>query len=346
MSPNISPKFDAPLYIAWEVSLLCNVECIHCYSSSGPKRVQNDELTTSEAFKIIDELSEAGLLVLAFSGGEPLLRKDIFKLTEYAARKNLVVNVASNGLLINSNMARRLADSGVRSVTISLDGVNASTHDSFRNRPGLFSKTITAISSLVNQSIRVVVSFSPTILNYSEGEQVVELAYSLEASAVNMSEYVPAGRGTNKLSLPPNLLKAVIYDWIRMREEYKDKMQIIWHDCRAALLVDEKDRDKYSGCGAGKLTARIMADGTLTPCVFLSTPVGNLKRQSFKDMWNNSQLLKAIRDRELIGGNCMSCIYKSNCGGCRAVSMANNGNPLMGDASCWLFPENDPQLVH
>lgn len=339
MQPKINPAFNAPLYIAWETSLRCNAECLHCYSSSGPKAISPEELSTEEALRMIDDLAEAGLLILAFSGGEPLLRKDIFQLIERAVERNLVVNVASNGLLINEKMAKRIANSGVRSVTISLDASSAEIHDHFRQRPGLFNKTINAIPLLAKEDVRVVVSFTPTTLNYQEGRKVVKLAYSLGASAVNMSEYVPAGRGTRELALPPDLLKEVIQDWINMRKEYEGKMQIIWHDCRASLLVSEEDRDKYSGCGAGKLTARIMVDGTLTPCVFLSTPAGNLKNQSFRQIWEKSDLLHSIRNRDLIGGNCSSCDFKSKCGGCRAVSMANTGSPLMGDASCWLYKE-------
>ena len=121
-------------------------------------------------------------------------------------------------------------------------------------------------------------------------------------------------------------------------------MQIIWHDCRAALLVPIEERNKYSGCGAGKLTARIKTDGSLTACVFLSNSAGNLNEKRFLDIWNNSPSLDAIRNRDLVGGNCLSCSHKSICGGCRAFSMANYGNPLMGDPSCWIKKESVPAV--
>ncbi len=333
------PSFKSPLYIAWEVSLLCNAKCLHCYSSSGPGVRHPHELNTDEALSLIDQLAEAGLLILAFSGGEPLIRKDIFQLIERAVENQLVVNVASNGAIINSKFAKKIKESGVRSVTISLDAASAEVHDYFRQCPGLFKKSINAIKLLAQEDVRVVVSFTPSFLNFQEGRKVVELAYELGASAVNMSEYVPAGRGTKEMSLPASVLKGVINDWIEMRREYADKMQIIWHDCRVALLVPPHERDKYSGCGAGKLTARIMADGTLTPCVFLSTPAGNLKENKFSEIWENSTLLKAIRNRDLVGGNCLNCEHVKICGGCRAVSMAHYGSPLMGDPSCWIKNE-------
>jgi radical SAM protein with 4Fe4S-binding SPASM domain len=332
MSNLTRPKFDAPLYLAWEVTLQCNARCLHCYSESGPGIRHPQELSTEKALEVIDELAEAGLLILAFSGGEPLMRRDIFQLIERAAERNLIVNVATNGAIINDRVARRLKESGVSSMTVSLDGANAETHDHFRQFPGLFDRTLEAIKILVKHGLRVVVSFTPSLLNYDLG-----------ASAVNMSEFVPAGRGTHEMALPPDTLRQVVEQWIEMRREYKDRMQIIWHDCRVALLVPPEERDRYSGCGAGKLTARLMVDGTLTPCVFLPNPAGNLKDKPFREIWETSPLLKLIRNRdELLSGNCGGCEHKHICGGCRAVSMSYYGDPMKGDPSCWVVQEDPP----
>lgn len=333
------PQFNAPLYIAWEVTLQCNARCLHCYSESGPGIHAPNELNTEQALKVIDDLAEAGLLILAFSGGEPLLRRDIFTLIERAVDRQLVVNVATNGAVINDRLAQRLKESGVRSMTVSLDGSNAETHDYFRQVPGLFKRTLRAIETLVKNDLRVVVSFTPSSLNYEQGPDVVRLAYELGASAVNMSEFVPAGRGTHEMALSPEILREVVQQWIDMRREYKDRMQIIWHDCRVALLVPPEERDRYSGCGAGKLTARLMVDGTLTPCVFLPNAAGNLKDRPFREVWDTSPLLQMIRHREPLGGNCGACEHKHICGGCRAVSMSYYGDPMKGDPSCWIKPE-------
>jgi AdoMet-dependent heme synthase len=105
-----------------------------------------------------------------------------------------------------------------------------------------------------------------------------------------MSEYVPAGRGTRHLALPPEILRDVVNQWIEMRREYTGRMRIIWHDCRVALLVPPEEQSWYSGCGAGRLAARIRVDGTLIPCVFLPNPAGNLKVAPFRDIWANSSV--------------------------------------------------------
>jgi radical SAM protein with 4Fe4S-binding SPASM domain len=341
MEVPLRPQFVAPLYVAWEVTLRCNARCLHCYSEAAPGLRDPLELSTDEALGVIDQLAESGLLVLAFSGGEPLLRRDIFQLIDRAMDRGLVVQVATNGAVITKRVAARLQQSGVRGVTVSLDGASAATHDHFRQFPGLFDRTLRAIQLLAEHELRVVVSFTPTTLNYREGRDVVALAYALGAQAANLSEFVPAGRGTRDLCLPPETLRDVILDWIAMQREYAGQMQIIWHDCRVALLVPPEERDLYSGCGAGKLTARIKVDGTVTPCVFLPNPAGNLRRTPFKEIWANSPLMRTFRDRDSIRvGNCGSCHFKHVCGGCRAVSMSYYGDPMRGDPSCWVVPES------
>lgn len=176
-------------------------------------------------------------MILAFSGGTPLLRQDIFKLIARAVERDLVVYLATNGALVTDALSRRLKEAGVQSVTVSLDGASAETHDSIRRFPGLFERTVAAIEKLSREDLRVVVSFTPMLLNYREGPDVVRLACDSGASAVNMSEYVPAGRGTHDLALPPETLRNVVHQWIEMRRAYEGKIQIIWHDCRVALTL-------------------------------------------------------------------------------------------------------------
>lgn len=335
-----TPLYGAPLYIAWEVTLTCNAQCVQCYSNSGAKRKDPAELTTSEAVNMIDELADAGLVVLAFSGGEPFTRKDLFTLIDRAVSRGLLVNIATNGSTISEKVAKRLKTSGVRSVTVSLDGASAAVHDRIRKFPGLFNRAVSAIRRLVEQDLRVGVSFTPMLPNYRDGRAVVQLAHELGAAAINMSEFVPAGRGVQDLALPPETLRDVLYDWIEMRREYAGRLSVLWHDCRVALLVPAEERDLYSGCGAGKTMARILSDGTLTPCVFLPNALGNFRTSTFREMWRDSPLLHEIRTRcGIVTGNCSTCEHKMICGGCRATSMAYYGDPMRGDPSCWINPE-------
>lgn len=335
-----SHVFTAPLYVAWEITHRCNVRCLHCYSASGPDADRTGELPTDEALGVIDQLAEAGVVVLAFSGGEPLLRKDWDVLVRRAVARGLSVNLGTNGSTVTERRADQLRDLGVHSVTVSLDSHRPEVHDHFRQASGLHYRTLMAISRLVARGIRVVVGFTPTRLNWRDGPEVVALAASLGAAAANLSEYVPAGRGPLSLALAPEDLRDVLLDWIRMRQAYRGRVEVIWHDCRVGMLVPDDERRKYVGCGAGRLVARILPDGTVTPCVFLPTAIGGLRERPFRELWADSALLAQFRVRQgAVGGNCGACEFLSTCGGCRAVAYAySGGDPLAGDPHCWVQP--------
>lgn len=330
--------FKAPLYIAWEITHKCNAECVHCYSASGPNASRENELSTSEALRIIDELADAGLMVLAFSGGEPLLRRDWSTLVEHAVKRGLSVNIGSNGSCITERTADELKSLGVKSVTISIDSHKPDVHDRFRRCDGLFGRATRAVKLLADRKVRVVVGFTPTQLNWKDGGEVVSLAATLGAHAVNLSEYVPAGRGSIALALHPQELRHVLEEWIGLRKTYEGRMEIIWHDCRVGLIVPPGEERNYLGCGAGRLVGRILPNGDMTPCVFLPTSIGSLRNKHFTEIWSTSDLLRHFRNREgHISGNCGSCEHLNSCGGCRAVAFAySGGDPLAGDPHCWI----------
>lgn len=330
--------FRAPLYVAWEITHLCNAKCVHCYSDSGPYADRSQELSTNEALGVIDQLAEAGVLILAFSGGEPLLRKDWGTLAEHALRRGLGVNIGSNGSCVTPTVADAIKELGLHSVTISIDSHDPAVHDRFRGLDGLFEKAVSAVRLLAARGVRVVMGFTPTKLNWRDGAHVVRLAADLGAAAVNLSEYVPAGRGAIGLALSPDELRQVLEEWIGLRETYRDVLQVVWHDCRVGMLVADEDRRSYVGCGAGRLVARITPDGTLTPCVFLPNSLGTFREQTFRDMWSNSSLLRQYRERAgHYSGNCGECEHLATCGGCRAVACAySGGDSLAGDPHCWV----------
>lgn len=338
--------FKAPLYVAWEITHRCNARCLHCYSSSGPDVSREGELDTSEALDVVDQLAEAGLMVLAFSGGEPLLRPDWRAIVGHAVQRGLSVNVGTNGSSITERIADDLASLGIKSVTVSLDSHRPEVHDYFRQLPGLYPRTVRAIKHLVARKVRVVVGFTPTKLNWKDACGVIDLACQLRADAVNLSEYVPAGRGATNLALGPAELRQILEEWIGLRALYRGRIDLIWHDCRVGMLVPNDERRQYVGCGAGRLLARILPDGTVTPCVFLPTPIGSFREHPFARLWQSSRLLAQFRERiGHIHGNCGECQHLSTCGGCRAVAYAySHGDVMAGDPHCWIKPEGSSRL--
>jgi len=240
-------EFAAPLYVAWEITHHCNARCLHCYSNSGPQSSPDEVMPLDAALALIDQLADAGVLVLAFSGGEPLMHRHWQELVGYAVRRGLNVNVGSNGSCITARNADTLRDLGVKSVTISIDSHLPDVHDHFRQLKGLHSKAVAAVTRLTDRGVRVVVGYTPTQLNWRHGRSVIDLAHELDADAVNLSEYVPAGRGGIDLALSPLELRQTLEEWIVAREEYKGRMEIMWHDCRVALLVADEEKRKYVG---------------------------------------------------------------------------------------------------
>lgn len=334
-------KFLAPLYVAWEITHHCNARCLHCYSNSSPESSKANDLDTQEALRVIDQLADAGLMVLAFSGGEPLLRPDWPTLARHAKERGLVVNFGSNGTCITPKIADRIAQLGVDSMTISIDSHIPQVHDNFRGVIGLHEKAVKAIRLLRQREVRVVVGFTPTAINWHHGSEVALLALQLRASAVNLSEYVPAGRGSRELALTPDQLHQTLQKWIAMRKTLAGQIDVIWHDCRVGLLLSDEEKRDYVGCGAGRLVGRILPDGTVTPCVFLPTPIGSLRKETFAMLWSKSALMGQFRERNQITGNCGECEYLHVCGGCRAVAYAySNGDPLAGDPHCWIKLSN------
>jgi AdoMet-dependent heme synthase len=337
-------KFRAPLYVAWEITQFCNARCLHCYSNSSPDVSRSNELNTEEAIEVIDQLAGAGLMVLAFSGGEPFLRQDWRKLAQHAKELELVVNFGSNGACITPSLADEIAQLGIDSITISIDSHLPDVHDNFRQMRGLHSKALKAVTVLRQRGIRVVVGFTPTKLNWHHGKDVVKLALEIGASAANLSEYVPSGRGGQDLALPPEQLQQVLHEWIDLRKKLDGRIEVIWHDCRVATLVPSTERRNYLGCGAGRFVARILPDGTVTPCVFLPTPIGSLREHSFAEIWEKSTLMSQFRNRDEISGNCGACDHLHNCGGCRAVAYSySGGDPLAGDPHCWIESDNSSE---
>jgi AdoMet-dependent heme synthase len=334
-------KIEPPLHVAWEITRRCNANCVHCSSNSGPDIQDPQEFSTAEALGIIDQLADADVRVLAFSGGEPLLRSDVLTLIKHAAGRGLITNVCTNGALVNDSMARGLKDMGLHSVTVSLDGACAETHDNLRHYPGLFDHAVAAIRTLVRHHHRVGISFTPTLANYQEAAEVVHLAHLLATDSVCLSQYIPTGRGARDLMLSPALLGNVARDVLKLQTDFAKRLRINCHDCHVALLLPPEEQQAYKGCGAGTATAGIRADGTVTPCIFMPNDAGNLRDTNFRHIWETSPMFHSLRNREqLQEGNCGACRFKLVCGGCRAAAMAIHGNPMAGDPSCWMFPES------
>jgi radical SAM protein with 4Fe4S-binding SPASM domain len=200
-----SKEVFKPRLIFWEVTKGCNLRCVHCRATATELSSPSD-LPTAKALDIIDQIAAMGNPILVLSGGEPLYRSDIFQLAQYATEKGLRVALATNGTLVTKEVARMIADSGVKRVSISLDGADALTHDSFRGIPGAFEAALHGLRNLQQVGMSVQINMTIARHNADQLPRVLDMAKTVGADALHTFLLVPVGCGVdiaNDQMVPP-----------------------------------------------------------------------------------------------------------------------------------------------
>ena len=353
--------------VFWNLTDRCNLSCTHCYSRSGPGRTTEGELTTSEAFGVIDDLADMGVPLILFTGGEPLMRADLWELAAHARDRGLKMALSTNGTLITPDIARKIKESGIEYAGISLDGANAETHDRFRNSAGAFDQTIRAFSACKEAELRCGVRVTLTKENCRELEAIVDLALSLGASRFCLYWLVPTGRGNEsyaRLQLDrAGVVEALDVLYRKAKETDPAAMEFLTvdapQDCIHLLASMEKDGSEdladarglleslQGGCSAGTRVANIDTRGNVYPCQFARSPeflVGNIKDRPFSELWSDGVNPVLVRFREKqarFGGRCAGCSYRDLCGGgCRVRAYAKAGDFSAEDPFCFIEQES------
>jgi radical SAM protein with 4Fe4S-binding SPASM domain len=347
----------APFQVVWNITYRCNLRCKHCYADAGIPGYY--EVNTEEAKKCISKLAEWGIIILAFSGGEPLVRKDIYELTKYAKDNDLYVAIATNGILLTKENCKKLKESGVEYLQISLDGAKPETHDSFRGIEGIFEKTVQGIKNAVEEGFFVNVATTVTHHNLNEIPEIIDLCESLGVNWFMMYNFVPTGRGKSILEtdLTPDeredLLKLL---WEKLKKSKMSVLSTAPQFARIALQTEGiscsivpthfynpelpgklKSLSEFTGgCGAGRFYIAMNPNGDITPCVFLPLVVGNILKDDIEDLWINLKEFKELRNRDILKQHCGVCEYRYVCGGCRARSYGYFGDYTAPDPGCIL----------
>jgi len=346
--------FSAPPVVVWNFTNRCNLKCKHCYQDAGKPLAQ--ELNLDKRLDIVDQLAREDVFSIAYSGGEPLMDKDIWKVAERGAKHNLYQSIATNGTLITPEVARRIADTGVNYVEISLDSTRPEVHDRFRGVPGFWKKAVKGIENAVAQGgFEVGIASTITRINFDELEELIQFSKNIGASKFYAFNFIPTGRGKNivDVDLTPEQREKmlnVLYD-------HYEKGDIVCMTtspqyarvCMMRGSLEKVPTSHYTnakgkkakilaefigGCGVGRAYCSIQPDGIVTPCVFLPIPVGDLKVEGFKEIWENSPILKELRKREDLQEHCGICEYRAVCGGCRARAYGYFGNYKAPDPGC------------
>jgi len=302
----------APIFVWWNVTYACNLRCKQCYSSSG--KPHPNELTTQEAKQLIRELGDMKIFYIYFLGGEPLLRKDIFELAEYARECGLETMMSTNGWFVNPAIAKHLEKVGFMHVRVSIDGACAETHDAIRGVKGSFSRAIRAVKFLEETNIPRI-GVSPTVLNENVEEipSLIELAIELGANEMQLVQLCKTGRGTQ-------VKGANIEQLLKLRqvfEKYHEQLSGILNlSATEGISIEERLSDdnqslpNFWGCPAGRTCLAIEAEGTIRPCILSNAPAGNIRQESFEKIWHESPLFKKMRTPSK---ECEGCLYIEVC---------------------------------
>jgi len=348
----------APLLVVWNFTYKCNLSCKHCYSDASS--LSKTELSTNEAMNVVDQLADFGVTSLAFSGGEPLMRKDFFEVASHAVDSGLYVSLATNGTLLNKENVRRLKKIELNYVEVSLDGADSKTHDVFRGKNGAFEQTLQGLRNCVEEEICTCLAVTATKNNLTEIPSMLGLAENMGIDRFTLFNFVPTGRGRDilEVDLSPQEREEVLKFLNRKLSEdpkiailtttpqlarvalqspspQENLMMPLAHMQAAAISKRAKAlADFIGGCGAGRFYCAVSPEGDVQPCVFLPLIVGNLKTEMLEDIWFNSPVFKALRDRGNLKGRCGRCEFKFVCGGCRARAFAYHNDYLMSDPGC------------
>ncbi len=314
----------------------------------------DNELDTRASLRLLEQIREIGQPIIILTGGEPLLRTDIFEIAKHGTQLGLRMVMAPNGTLLTRQIAEQLVEAGIQRISISLDGANADSHDAFRGVPGAFAQTLRGVGYARQAGLEFQVNTTIAQTNLAEIPAIQNLAVELGAVAHHIFLLVPTGRGKymidqeitaqqyedtlnwfyDQQGCSPLQLKATCaphyYRILRQRARQEGK----------SVTFDTHGLDAVTrGCLGGIGFCFISHRGIVQPCGFLQTNCGDVTQASFARIWRESNILQDLREYDKLKGKCGRCEYKRVCGGCRARAFEATGDYLAQEPLCAYQPK-------
>ncbi|MFP4475760.1 MAG: heme b synthase [Desulfatibacillaceae bacterium] len=341
-----------PRLVAWEITRNCNLSCVHC-RAAAEKGPYEGELDTASARKLLGEIAGTGSPIVILTGGEPLMRDDIFEVARHGTDLGLRMVMAPNGTLITPEAAQNMAGAGIQRISISLDGPDAASHDRFRGVPGAFEGALRGMNNAREAGIEFQVNTTITQANLPHIEEIQQLAVDLGAVAHHIFLLVPTGRGKYLLDQEITALQYEdTLNWFYDRHDevpLQLKATCAPHYYRILRQRAREEGKKVTfethgldavtrGCLGGTGFCFISHTGVVQPCGFLDLPCGDITKTTFRDVWYNSEVFNALRDPDNLKGKCGACEYRRVCGGCRARAYEATGDYLAEEPLCSYQP--------
>jgi radical SAM protein with 4Fe4S-binding SPASM domain len=353
--------------VSWNLTRRCNLFCAHCYMSAAPGADAGGELSTEECRRVMADIARVNPDVfLILTGGEPLIRKDIYELAARGREHGFTVVLGTNGLLLREPQARLLRQHGVQGASLSLDSTDPARHDRFRRLPGAWRGAVRATEALRGEGLDFSIHMSVTDWNVGEIPGMIDLARDLGARVLNFFFLVRTGRGEALTDITPAQYEQILGYLARVQGVGDDAApaappaledpwsvpagraggllirakcaphfrRILWQlDPRSPLLANYA----HGSCPAGKYYCRITPDGDVTACPYMPVSAGNLREVGFAELWERGRVFTDLREPRL-GGRCGACEFQVICGGCRCRAYATFGDYLAEDPACAYEP--------
>ncbi|MFH0816209.1 MAG: radical SAM protein [Methanobacteriota archaeon] len=337
---------ESPLIFQWHITDKCNLNCRHCYQDNGPvpdPEFPMLERTFRQYLDLLDKIKETGRWKprghINITGGEPLLRDDLFKLLNLIseADRRVSVGILTNGTLVDDKMAKNIGDTGVKFVQVSMEG-GRKTHDCVRGQ-GNFNLVIEGIERLQGAGISTYVSFTAHRLNYMEFGDVAGTCRKLGVDCLWADRLIPCGRGRElaNSTLSPAQTRTFFQNMKRARYNLSRG----WGKKKTEIRMKRSLQFLIGGgmpyrCSAGDRLITVMPDGTMYPCRRMPISVGNVAVESISDTYYNNEFMQALRDPARVPDGCENCLHASAChGGSRCLANVVNGSPFTRDPGCW-----------
>lgn len=339
--------------VAWETTRRCNLHCIHCRASAENHQYEN-ELDTRAAINLLDQIREVGTPIIILTGGEPLLREDIFGIASYGNKIGLRMVMAPNGTLITREIADKLKASGIKRISVSLDGSTPEIHDNFRGVQNAFKDAIRGIKLAREAGLDFQINTTITDSNLAEIPKILSLSEELKAIAHHIFLLVPTGRGKYLMNSAINAkeYEKTLHWFYEQRNKTKLQLKATCapHYYRILRQRAKSEGKKVTfeshgldsvtrGCLAGTGFCFVSHIGLVQTCGFLDVICGDITKQTFKQVWETSKVFNDLRNLAKLQGKCGYCEFKRFCGGCRARAYEATGNYLASDPLCSYQPQ-------
>ena len=327
-----------PSLVSWNLTRKCNLRCPHCYLSAG--KAASRELSTTECLTVLAEMRALGTEMLILTGGEPLLRRDIYDLASRASELGIWVVMGTNGVLITPRVARKMVECGVKGVGISIDSIDPDRHNRFRGSPKAWHHSVRALGICKAEGLEVLVQTTVMDENYDEIPALLDFAREQGAWAFNLYFLVQTGRGKEMTDLSAMRTETMLSRLVDTQESYRP--MLVRSKCAPQFkqIAYAKGRGgmESGGCMAATEYCRITPGGDVTPCPYMDVVAGNVLEKSFTSIWQQSEVFQALRNTDNLKGRCGACEFKNICGGCRCRAFARYGDYLAEDPACRYQP--------